>query len=135
MGLRGNTGRHQRLANKDAARLSQQRVVHPTVSFCDDLRSALKSVQWGMGWVPHNLHRSVGCHVVGARAKADVIAPRHTICMHGNKDCAWPRGVTVSTLDSESSDRGSNPREASFVFVLPCLRLSAVNALKCFNGW
>ena len=23
----------------------------------------------------------------------------------------WPRGVTVSTLDSESSDRGSNPRE------------------------
>ena len=27
--------------------------------------------------------------------------------------CNWPRGVTVSTLDSESSDRGSNPREAS----------------------
>ena len=25
----------------------------------------------------------------------------------------WPRGVTVSTLDSESSDRGSNPRETS----------------------
>ena len=25
-----------------------------------------------------------------------------------------PRGVTVSTLDSESSDRGSNPREAFF---------------------
>ena len=24
----------------------------------------------------------------------------------------WPRGVTVSTLDSESSDRGLNPREA-----------------------
>ena len=24
----------------------------------------------------------------------------------------WSRGVTVSTLDSESSDRGSNPREA-----------------------
>ena len=28
----------------------------------------------------------------------------------------WPRGVTVSTLDPESSDRGSNPREA-FVYV------------------
>ena len=27
-------------------------------------------------------------------------------------DSQWPRGVTVSTLDSESSDRGSNPREA-----------------------
>ena len=26
---------------------------------------------------------------------------------------ARPRGVTVSTLHSESSDRGSNPREAS----------------------
>ena len=25
---------------------------------------------------------------------------------------AWPRGVTVSALDSESSDPGSNPREA-----------------------
>ena len=24
----------------------------------------------------------------------------------------WPHGVTVSTLDSESNDRGSNPREA-----------------------
>ena len=28
--------------------------------------------------------------------------------------CIWPRGVTVSTLDSESSDRGSNPREAFY---------------------
>ena len=26
---------------------------------------------------------------------------------------SWPRGVTVSTLDPESNDRGSNPREAS----------------------
>ena len=25
---------------------------------------------------------------------------------------SWPCGVTVSTLDSESSDCGSNPREA-----------------------
>ena len=25
---------------------------------------------------------------------------------------SWSYGVTVSTLDSESSDRGSNPREA-----------------------
>jgi hypothetical protein len=27
----------------------------------------------------------------------------------------WPRGVTVRTLDSESSDRGSNPREAFLI--------------------
>ena len=30
----------------------------------------------------------------------------------------WPRGVTVSTLDSESSDRGSNPREAFCLSIL-----------------
>ena len=29
----------------------------------------------------------------------------------------WPRGVTVSTLDSESSVRGSNPREAFLLLV------------------
>ena len=28
--------------------------------------------------------------------------------------CSWSRGVTVSTLDSESSDRGSNPRGTFF---------------------
>ena len=28
------------------------------------------------------------------------------------ENATWPHGVTVSTLDSESSDRGSNPREA-----------------------
>ena len=31
----------------------------------------------------------------------------------------WPRGVTVSTLDSESSDRGSNPREACCDWGIP----------------
>ena len=51
--------------------------------------------------------------------------------MHGNKDCAWPRGVTVSTLDSESSDRGSNPREASFVFV----PLRARASCACSRGF
>ena len=33
--------------------------------------------------------------------------------------CTWPRGVTVSTLDSESSDRGSTPRE---IFIPSLLR-------------
>jgi len=42
----------------------------------------------------------------------------HAVDQHlaKNKACEavrhWPRGVTVSTLDSESSERGSNPREA-----------------------
>ena len=39
--------------------------------------------------------------------------------------CKRPRGVTVSTLDPESSDRGSNPREA--------LVLLAVSRV-CFSG-
>jgi hypothetical protein len=43
---------------------------------------------------------------------------RPAIAMQPQRRCAvsWPRGVTVSTLDSESSDRGSNPREASLRF-------------------
>ena len=39
----------------------------------------------------------------------------------------WPRGVTVSTLDSESSDRGSNPREAS-IQMLTCARIRSTPA-------
>ena len=37
-----------------------------------------------------------------------------------------PRGVTVSTLDSESSDRGSNPREAFQCPAAPCRHDSQV---------
>ena len=40
---------------------------------------------------------------------------------------AGPRGVTVSTLDPESSDRGSNPREGSLV-LLPTLCESLIAA-------
>ena len=50
----------------------------------------------------------------------------------------WPRGVTVSTLDSESSDCGSNPREAfEFSAISGVLRLSwsaaraALRAHRC----
>ena len=31
----------------------------------------------------------------------------------------WSRGVTVSTLDSESSDRSSNPRGTFFISLFP----------------
>ena len=37
-----------------------------------------------------------------------------TISVLGAPSSTWPRGVTVSTLDPESSDRSSNPREAFF---------------------
>ena len=36
----------------------------------------------------------------------------------------WSYGVTVSTLDSESSDRGSNPREAFLVISISILGIS-----------
>jgi hypothetical protein len=37
-----------------------------------------------------------------------------------------PRGVTVSTLDSESSDRGSNPREAFLALHITNKQMSGV---------
>ena len=40
----------------------------------------------------------------------------------------WPRGVTVSTLDSESSDRGSNPREASCKVMPTCALTCSAHA-------
>ena len=40
-----------------------------------------------------------------------------------------PRGVTVSTLDSESSDRGSNPREAFYNSRLSCTAQEQCSAI------
>ena len=50
-----------------------------------------------------------------------------------NKNHNWPRGVTASTLDPESSDRGSNPREAfshGAIFRGP---LAGLSARRCFT--
>jgi hypothetical protein len=48
------------------------------------------------------------------RSAQHVCTPNASPCV-GAQNAAnlnWPRGVTASTLDSESSDRGSNPRQA-----------------------
>ena len=45
--------------------------------------------------------------------QADARKKEMVACLSRRAELIWPRGVTVSTLDSESSDRGSNPREAS----------------------
>ena len=37
----------------------------------------------------------------------------HPLHCRASAPVTWSHGVTVSTLDSESSDRGSNPRETS----------------------
>ena len=42
-----------------------------------------------------------------------------------------PRGVTVSTLDSKSSDRGSNPREASSKDMLSFVNLVLEDHMQC----
>ena len=50
-----------------------------------------------------------------SRARTPSVAhPRMLIAVDANCNFTgmWPHGVTVSTLDSESSDRGLNPREA-----------------------
>ena len=44
-----------------------------------------------------------------------------------------PRGVTVSTLDSESSNRGSNPREASVPGGCPALSEVAERSVTVLN--
>ena len=51
-----------------------------------------------------------GIVAVLAKALSQAAAIKGDHCEGGSN--TWPRGVTVSTLDSESSDRGSNPREA-----------------------
>ena len=69
----------------------------------------------GCACAPH-IQAGVRVAVPGRRrAWVDLLSmvPRSNVCSIDGLDSNWPRGVTVSTLDSESSDRGSNPREAS----------------------
>ena len=42
--------------------------------------------------------------------------------------CSWSCGVTVSTLDSESSDRGSYPRGTSMPIQLLCTQVTCLSA-------
>ena len=43
--------------------------------------------------------------------------PGNAVLITDQAMTTWSRGVTVSTLDSESSDRGSNPRGTSLVLI------------------
>ena len=42
--------------------------------------------------------------------------------------CSWSRGVMVSTLDSESSDRSSNPHRTSMPIQLLCAQVTCLSA-------
>ena len=57
-------------------------------------------------------HRAYTIGILRARAELSLWPASSFEWMR--HDVNGPRGVTVSTLDSESSDRGSNPREAFF---------------------
>ena len=77
-----------------------------------------------------------GCmHVQGMRATGHVQekqqdCKREVIdCNTMASDCCGPRCVTVSALDSESSDHGSNPREA-----FGCVCLQFCNGCNAARG-
>ena len=82
-----------------------------------------------IGRHPRRLMRGIGCHpgrvfgMLGRRQGGVAAGLPPGVGCHDGFDFNWPRGVTVSTLDSESSDRGSNPREASvWQHMCPCAR-------------
>ena len=55
------------------------------------------------------------CQCLSAGRSAQHVCTPNAPAFMGAQNVAnfdWPGGVTVSSLDSESSDRGSNPREA-----------------------
>ena len=81
-------------------------------SSADAFLEAMLKISWRKGGarteyvilLPFALHLHSG---------AAVCVPAVCVRVEGGESMNnWPRGVTVSTLDSESSDRGSNPREA-----------------------
>ena len=68
------------------------------------LLTALQRLFKGTHWIPPRTHT--------ARQQARVLSYPCFKMPPAVLQSRWSRGVTVSTLDSESSDRGSNPREA-----------------------
>ena len=57
-----------------------------------------------------NSFRVCACHRDHERARFPRLM--YHVLVNLRMECIWPRGVTVSTLDPESSDCGSNLREA-----------------------
>ena len=55
-------------------------------------------------------------------------------CVFFAVQASWSYGVTVSTLDSESSDRGSNPRRTFSRIYTRSTRLSGVYQRDPVNG-
>jgi hypothetical protein len=66
------------------------------------------SFQWGT-WCSGITSAS---HAEGPWFKSQCVHVLESLRPVARRKDNWPRGVTASTLDSESSDRGSHPREA-----------------------
>ena len=60
------------------------------------------------------------------------VSPRQNLTTQALVVDTWSHGVTVSTLDSESSDRGSNPRETlhDAAADLPSAHLAETSSLR-----
>ena len=128
---RGRTARCPPCGRKP---IKNKAVARPRDDHCDRVAQRLgqrttkrgrPTVQWrksGLGDPPRATPRanddSLTLRDVGARVGH---GPRSPSAAGRNRR---PRGVTVSTLDSESSDRGSNPREALLHFLF-------LAALRC----
>ena len=83
-------------------------------SCCSDITSALHAE--GPGFKSQWAHCRPSMHLMNEYSfntrGSNPIEPLILFCKHIQSVASWPHGVTVSTLDSESSDRGSTPREA-----------------------
>ena len=66
---------------------------------------------WGARRLRSAAHQACGPPLLGPPGASSSVAESSVVCRLQELVSSWSRGVTVSTLDSESSDRGSNPRE------------------------
>ena len=67
---------------------------------------------WGARRLRCAAHQACGPPLLGPPGASSSVAEPLAVCRLQELVSSWSRGATVSTLDSESSDRGSNPREA-----------------------
>ena len=79
---------------------------------------------WGARPLRCAAHQACGPPLLGPPCASSSVAEPLAACRLQRLVSSWSCGVTVSTLDSESSDRGSNPRETC-ACLCPCVSMHA----------
>ena len=79
---------------------------------------------WGARRLRCAAHQACGPPLLGPPGASSSVAEPLAVCRLQELVSSWSRGVTVSTLDSESSDRGSNPHETC-ACLCPCVSMHA----------